>query len=379
MKKTTLSYLLLLLITTISPLLLSGQNSTPIKPAAPIGGMDETELEVMEGKAAPSKSVLPHILRTEVLNKYYNTWDTLHVRTLEPEDGYAENVRLPLLISDSSKFVMPVIGEFLSPYGWRSSRVKVRNKGKKKRYHYVTRSRLHAGVDLKLDKGDPVHAAFDGVVRMSRYYAGYGNCVVIRHFNGIETLYGHLSERNVEVDQPVKAGDVIGLGGSTGRSTGNHLHFETRFQGRPFNPKQIIDFGSDQLASNTIMIDGQTFGKARDYMPKDRGEEYSLLASNAPVTGGPSAIINNTTAEEDEETDAFSEESAPETKAVASKNVKKASAAKHAVSAKVYKVKKGDNLSTIAKKHNVSVKKLCSLNGINNKHKIKPGKNLKIK
>ena len=91
------------------------------------------------------------------------------------------------------------------------------------------RRRQHQGVDLPLKTGDPVYATFCGRVRISQYNrGGYGNLVIIRHDNGLETYYGHLSERLVEPDQWVEAGQIIGLGGSTGRSTGPHLHFETR-------------------------------------------------------------------------------------------------------------------------------------------------------
>ena len=93
----------------------------------------------------------------------------------------------------------------------------------------IRRGRRHQGVDLPLKTGDPVYAAFTGKVRMSKYLGAFGNLVVIRHENGIETFYGHLSKRNVEAGDWVNAGDVIGLGGSSGRSTGPHLHFETRY------------------------------------------------------------------------------------------------------------------------------------------------------
>ena len=104
------------------------------------------------------------------------------------------------------------------------------------------RGRRHQGVDIPLKTGDPIYAAFTGKVRMSKYLGGYGNVVVIRHENGIETFHGHLSKRMVEVGDWVNAGDIIGLGGSTGRSTGPHLHFETRYQGFAFDPQWLMDF-----------------------------------------------------------------------------------------------------------------------------------------
>lgn len=112
--------------------------------------------------------------------------------------------------------------------------------------HYGYRpkySRYHKGVDLKLYIGDTVRSAWDGVVRIVKYEPkGYGNYVVIRHHNGLETIYGHLSKHLVKVNQVVTAGQSIGLGGNTGRSTGSHLHFETRFKGIAIDPEKLFDF-----------------------------------------------------------------------------------------------------------------------------------------
>lgn len=115
--------------------------------------------------------------------------------------------------------------------------------------------RWHYGIDIGLVTGDPVMACFDGVVRISRYNpGGYGNYVMIRHYNGLETLYGHLSASKVEVGQFVKAGEVIGLGGSTGRSTGPHLHFEVRYAGNAFDPSYLYDFARMTLRSKTFTL-----------------------------------------------------------------------------------------------------------------------------
>ena len=97
--------------------------------------------------------------------------------------------------------------------------------------------RQHKGLDIKVYIGDTIRAAFAGKVRVVRYEAGgYGKYVVIRHYNGLETIYGHMSKWLVDENQTVKAGDPIGLGGNTGRSTGSHLHFETRLCGMALNP-----------------------------------------------------------------------------------------------------------------------------------------------
>jgi murein DD-endopeptidase MepM/ murein hydrolase activator NlpD len=120
------------------------------------------------------------------------------------------------------------------------------------------RGRIHYGVDIPFPEGTPVVAAFDGIVRVSTYNnGGYGNVVVLRHDNKLETYYAHLSKRLVNPGQPVRAGDTIGLGGNTGRSYGNHLHFETRYLGTKFNPANIIDFQNYKLAADTLYVGGK--------------------------------------------------------------------------------------------------------------------------
>lgn len=145
------------------------------------------------------------------------------------------------LVSDTNEFSFPVRNHKTSNYGWRW------NRG-------------HHGVDIRLKTGDPVHAAFGGTVRVASRMGGYGNCVVIRHPNGLETLYGHLSKINVRPNQQVDAGEVIGLGGSTGNSTGPHLHFECRFLYQTFDPEWILDFNNYTLRTRRLHLDKSYFG-----------------------------------------------------------------------------------------------------------------------
>ena len=115
--------------------------------------------------------------------------------------------------------------------------------------------KIHRGLDLYLVLGDTLVSSFDGIVRYARFNeGGYGNCVIVRHLNGLETLYGHMSQINVKENQFVKAGNLIGLGGSTGRSDGPHLHFETRYKDFSFDPYFIIDRNSTKLISDTGFI-----------------------------------------------------------------------------------------------------------------------------
>ncbi len=156
-------------------------------------------------------------------------------------------------------FVAPVKGQVTSPYGWRASF-----------------GRMHRGVDLRLSVGDTVVSAFDGKVRLTKFEAkGYGYYVVVRHDNGLETVYGHLSRFLVKPDQFVKAGEPIALGGNTGRSTGAHLHFETRYLGIPINPAAIIDFENGVPHKDLFAFDKRTYGKSQKYTPAKRKKTYA--------------------------------------------------------------------------------------------------------
>jgi murein DD-endopeptidase MepM/ murein hydrolase activator NlpD len=197
--------------------------------------------------------------------------------------------------------------------------------------------RWHFGVDLDLNTGDSVRAAFDGVIRISKYDGGgYGNYLLVRHFNGIETLYGHLSKSLLPVGTFVKAGQVIGLGGSTGRSTGSHLHYEVRYEGNPINPTLMYNFPGYELRSDNFTITSALFNYYSQALRRGRG------SSRGRSSGG----------------------SAPEP--TAARRV-----AQHQIRA-------GDTLSEIAERYGVRVSALKKLNpglGTN----LRPGKKLRIK
>ncbi|MBQ1408438.1 MAG: peptidoglycan DD-metalloendopeptidase family protein [Bacteroidales bacterium] len=160
-------------------------------------------------------------------------------------DSLPDEVMLKL-VKDSSEFCFPMKNIITSPYGWR-----------------MRWNRPHRGVDILLRTGDSVRSCFPGVVRIAHYMGGYGNCVVVRHYNGLETLYGHMSKVLVKPRQIVNAGDIVGLGGSTGHSTGPHLHFEVRFQYEPFDPEWLLDFKSHKLRTRRLHLDKTYFGITR--------------------------------------------------------------------------------------------------------------------
>lgn len=159
-------------------------------------------------------------------------------------------------------------------------------------------SRYHYGADLRLAIGDSVLACFDGVVRIAKYNrGGYGNYVLVRHHNGLETLYGHLSKRLVKVGQEVKAGDLIGFGGNTGRSTGPHLHFEVRYRGNAIDPKHIYDFPANKIKDSVYVISPATYKYikqmyARRYHRIRRGDTLYGIARKYRVSAGQICRLN---------------------------------------------------------------------------------------
>lgn len=176
--------------------------------------------------------------------EYYSAWDSqkINIYNFNPKD-FKDTVYVKLYDTFvGTDYKMPLDEtRITSEFGFR-------------------RYRWHHGTDLKLTVGTPIYSVFDGIVRIRSYdRTGYGYYVVVRHKNGLETLYGHMSRITVDVGQEVKAGDILGLGGNTGRSTGPHLHFEVRYQGLSINPTQIFDFNLGRLRSDVYMITASSF------------------------------------------------------------------------------------------------------------------------
>lgn len=192
--------------------------------------------------------------RNEEIEEIYRVcWNSQSV------NPYGNSVKIPSIKNiDVSGYVSPLDKvRVSSPYGWRPKF-----------------GRMHRGVDMSLKIGDTIRAAFNGKIRVVRCEPnGYGNYVVIRHDNGLETVYGHMSRQLVKPNQEVKAGDPIGLGGNTGRSTGPHLHFETRYMGMTINPANIID-----LERKTIHAEVFTFNQG-----KVRAEEQRARSNRGSV------------------------------------------------------------------------------------------------
>lgn len=201
--------------------------------------------------------------------------------------------------------------------------------------------RQHKGLDIKVYIGDTIRAAFDGKVRIVRYESGgYGNYVVIRHHNGLETIYGHMSKQLVNEDETVHAGDPIGLGGNTGRSTGSHLHFETRLCGVALNPALMFDFKNQDVTGDNYMFRRDTYDRESLIATRNRGKNDEMASA---AGSEPKAIGNN----------------------IESGDVR------------YHKVAKGETLASIARKRGTTVDQICKLNHISKTQRVKPGQILR--
>ena len=200
--------------------------------------------------------------------------------------------------------------------------------------------RMHKGLDVKVYIGDTIRAAFDGKVRIVRYEAGgYGNYVVIRHHNGLETIYGHMSKHLVAEDETVRAGDPIGLGGNTGRSTGSHLHFETRLCGVALNPALLFDFKNQDVTADNYMFRRDTYDRESLAATRLRGKNDDV----ASATSKEPAVGDNVEVGE----------------------------------VRYHKVARGETLYSIAQKRGTTVDKICRLNHISKKQRVRPGQILR--
>ncbi len=214
--------------------------------------------------------------------------------------------------SNHNKFCMPHPGLVTSRFKYRG-----------RKFHY--------GIDVDLVTGDTLSSCFDGIVRYAKYNTGgYGNLVIIRHYNGLETYYAHLEKLFVSANQEVKAGEHIGLGGNTGHSTGDHLHFEIRFFGNALNPEEVIDFKNRQLKSENLFIHAGMFAYKR------KSSSKSNSSSKTKTLPGDDKVT-------------------------------------------YHKVRSGDSLFAMSLKYNTTLDKICKLNEIKASKILKIGEIIKVR
>lgn len=242
--------------------------------------------------------------------KWIDKWDTTSPYNYGNDlSAMVDSIDIPLTDSVHSNFVIPHNGIITSTYKQRG-----------KSFHY--------GTDVDVITGDTLKSCFDGVVRYADYSSGgYGNLVVVRHYNGLETYYAHLDKLLVKTNQEVNAGDIIGLGGSTGRSTGSHLHFEMRFFGNALNPEKVIDFANKKLISDTLVMHKELFHYKRSY-------KYRPAATQLATNNGDKSY---------------------------------------------HRIRSGDSLYALALRNKTTVKTICDLNGISSTKILKIGEKLRIR
>lgn len=204
--------------------------------------------------------------------------------------------------------------------------------------------RRHQGIDIGLPIGSPLYAVFDGKVRVATTMHGYGKVMILRHNNGLETVYGHMSSFDMKPGDIVHAGDIIGHSGNTGRSTGPHLHFECRYKGLALDPLRIINFETGDLKQRIMVLKRRYFSASSRY-DQDFDEEFLLVEDDA--------------------------------KALELKKKKDEEEARKAMA--WHKIRNGENLGSIARKYHTTVNAICRLNGIKNPNAISAGKTIRVR
>jgi murein DD-endopeptidase MepM/ murein hydrolase activator NlpD len=246
-------------------------------------------------------------LTGEILESIFENWDSISIHIPVTDfNSMTDTIYLPLLEQDKA-YTLPHLNSIVSRFGWR-----------RYRYHY--------GVDTKNTHGDSIFCIFDGIVRIAKSNKTYGNVVIIRHYNGLETFYAHCSKILVEPNQEVKSGELIALVGNTGRSTGPHLHLETRYKGAAFNPEYMIDFENGKLISDTLRITKETF----NYRHSENSSKSSSTTSSVSSSG-----------------------------------------------AVYYRIRLGDTLLSIAKKYKTNINSIKKLNGLRSDF-IREGQRIRV-
>lgn len=280
-----------------------------------------------------------------------------------------------------SEFSYPINGRFSSPYGRRGRGI-------------------HTGIDIVAPAKTPIYASFSGVVRLSKPYSGYGNTIVVRHNNGMETVYTHNSKNLVKVGQYVGSGERIALCGRTGNATTDHLHFEVRINGQTIDPELIVDVNNKTLQQGVLIVSNSSSGTvtarrlaggnpsavvSRDNVdiappltPNDKQQDATTQPAKTQSTATQSAKTQPTTTQP-----AKTQSSATSSKGIRIDGKLYSAPEPQASSAKSEKlwhtVVGGDTLSEIADKYSITLSALCELNEINRRSVIRVGGKLRVR
>ncbi len=278
------------------------RSGEPLSPLAPICPSLAEKFPLQEGWKLALRSM--DVRDSFPSRAYYGTeWDTRDIRVRRTYTP-SETLFLNILTWPSDQFVMPCQGKIISEFGPRSGR-------------------MHSGIDIKQNLNDTIVTVFDGIVRMARTYSGYGKVVVIRHYNGLETVYSHLNHIKVQVRDYVRVGDLIGLAGRTGQATTVHLHFEVRFRGEVLNPRLLVDFEEGVLRTEQLVLSPAIF---RMY----------------------------------------------------GKNISSPDSVQEISTPKEHVVRQGDTLFRISRKYGTTISRLCALNGISQEKVLRIGEIIKL-
>lgn len=247
-----------------------------------------TAIEMLTHYSAELEKAKTEIHKVLANNKFsmlpaedvYENFDVENLFTIATDECLPDLADIVIVNDSLGSYTSPICGIVTSNYGWRDKR-------------------MHKGIDIDLNKGDKVLAAFDGMVRIARRGNGYGNVVIVRHYNGLETVYAHLSKIKVKAGQVVTSGQVVGLGGMTGHATGTHLHFEVRYKGHALNPANFISFDEGKILNDTLTLRKSKYGIAA--FPSDaevytvkRGDSWYEIAKRYGLTSQQMKSLNGT-------------------------------------------------------------------------------------
>jgi len=298
---------------------------------------------------------------------YQRYWDTLHLRSKLLEIPFSNDRLMLMLVQDANNpFVMPCqFDKVRTAYGEQKN------------------GAFHPGIDLKTEPQTLVKSCFDGVVRMATAYGDYGLMVVVRHYNGLETVYAHLDKLCVRPNQIVKSGQVIGQTATSGNAKESILHFETRFMNEYFNPELVIDFEEEDVLQNNMALMSRDF----NILPLDAVGNWKPAAP-APQTVAPatkSEVNQQPKQEPKQEPKTSAHTGAVDLDAMSPENsgtvvpqptIQEPSKTSEAV---YHTVVAGENLYRISVKYNTTVDKILKLNNLKNADHIVEGQKLRVK
>lgn len=311
----------------------------------------------------PANGMIAETYQIPGYDLYNQYWDVNNLRSVLLTIPFSnDRIMLLLVQSSNNPFQLPcVFDELYLKYGLTKTGI------------------FHPGVDLKVSSQTLIKSCFDGVVRMAKYYGQYGKMVVVRHYNGLETVYAHLDKISVKPGQFVNAGDVIGQAGKTGNTGSDLLHFETRFMNEYFDPELLIDFENEDLYKNTLVLMSKDFR----ILPLEDVGNISAISQTKPQTvsqfKSSSPSVPQTKPQQTAQN--FSRQKDAIVKPPVSDTTHSSAVIQtgSSNSPEYHIVTSGETLYRISVNYHISVEKLMQFNHIQNGDVIKAGQKLRVK